>query len=250
MEREKTTIKDFKERKNNGDDNKQAESAFYFLDNLDDPDAVFNRVCFLCNNSTPNLSSIQAKSRDEDDEQISDLEKHNFALGMIKIENQLDGPKKINRAKTKRDKKILKSEHISDHQDQSEREDILHQDSQAQLNEEEIEEINEGGETDGEDEKENDMGGSRDPSMQVDRTSSNFLKTNSRYECANLNRTNNMEEAPESPLPVIKINDNKHREKEDQKTAGVTPVDTEEKSGDSNGEETPNTSRQLKDNKK
>ncbi len=44
MEKEKATIKSFQKRKNEGDDNQQAESNFYFLDNLDDPDAIFNRV--------------------------------------------------------------------------------------------------------------------------------------------------------------------------------------------------------------
>lgn len=182
MEKEKATIKSFQNRKKDGEDNHQKESTFYFLDNLDDPDAIFNRVCFLCNNSTPNLSSIQAKSRDEDEEKISDLEKHNFALGMIKIENQLDGAK-IKRAKTKRDKKILKSSNMSDHQDNLDREEILNNDSQAQLNEEEVEEINEGGEGEGEEKeekKEDEFPGTREGSMQEERTSTMFLKSNMR----------------------------------------------------------------------
>lgn len=136
----------------------------------------------MCNNSTPNLSSIQAKSRDEDDEKISDLEKHNFALGMIKIENQLDGPK-IKKSKTRREKKILKQSNMSDHQEDH-REEILNNDSQAQLNEDEvddqIENIHEGGESDGEDEKLQENLASREPSMQEDPTNSNFLKTNTR----------------------------------------------------------------------
>lgn len=45
MERVKTSIKQFQKKKEDGDeDNKQKESAFYFLDNLEDPDAIFNRV--------------------------------------------------------------------------------------------------------------------------------------------------------------------------------------------------------------
>ena len=86
MEDEKSPIKKFQKRKKNGDDNFK-ESAIYFLDNLDDPEVVFNKVWFLWNSATPNLSWIQARSRDEDDDKISNLEKHNFALGMVKIEN-------------------------------------------------------------------------------------------------------------------------------------------------------------------
>ncbi len=100
---------------------------------------------------------------------------------MIKIENQLEGNNRMKRSKTKKDKKILKSSNMSDHQDQLDREEILNNDSQAQLNEDEE---NEGGEGDSEDAKQDEFPGTREPSMQEERSSAAFLKTNSRYSLA------------------------------------------------------------------
>ena len=37
------------------------ESVIYFMENLDDPEIIFNRVWFLWNSTTPNFSWIQAK---------------------------------------------------------------------------------------------------------------------------------------------------------------------------------------------
>lgn len=46
MEQEKSRIKAFQKRKKDGEDNHR-ESDIYFLDNLDDPDIVFNKICFI-----------------------------------------------------------------------------------------------------------------------------------------------------------------------------------------------------------
>lgn len=48
-------------RKTQNDNNMNKESVIYFMENLDDPEIIFNRVCFLCNSTTPNFSLIQAK---------------------------------------------------------------------------------------------------------------------------------------------------------------------------------------------
>lgn len=83
------------------DNNNYKESVDYFLENLDDPEIIFNKICFLCNNATPSFSSIQTRGKDEEDSKIKDLEANNFELGLIKIaENQQKAKK--HRKKTMR----------------------------------------------------------------------------------------------------------------------------------------------------
>jgi catabolite regulation protein CreA len=79
---DKPQYRKFRERNNYN------ENIDYFMENLDDPDVIFNKVCFLCNSASPNLSQIQAKSKDEEDNKIKDLQAHNFELGLIKLAEQ------------------------------------------------------------------------------------------------------------------------------------------------------------------
>lgn len=52
------------------DNNGIKESVMYFMDNLDDPEAIFNQICFLCNSTTPNFRSIQVNAKDNIDDRI------------------------------------------------------------------------------------------------------------------------------------------------------------------------------------
>ena len=50
-----------KVRKAKKENDMNKESVIYFMENLDDPEIIFNRVWFLWNSTTPNFSWIHAK---------------------------------------------------------------------------------------------------------------------------------------------------------------------------------------------
>lgn len=78
------------------------ESIEYFME---DPEIIFNKVCFLWNSLTPNFSQIQARNKDEEDNKLKDLEAHNFELGLIKLAERDQKTSQLRKKSERKDKK-------------------------------------------------------------------------------------------------------------------------------------------------
>ena len=67
--------------------NAMRESMEFFLENLDDPELVFNKVCFHCNSLNPDFSVIQTRSKNQvdDDELDSAQVGPSFSRGLRNI---------------------------------------------------------------------------------------------------------------------------------------------------------------------
>ena len=91
------------------DNNGNKESIVYFMENLDDPEAIFNQIWFLWNNTTPNFRSIQVNKKDDIDDRIRNMEAHNFELGLIQLS-------KLNPPSSSQNKipKILKNKRLAE----------------------------------------------------------------------------------------------------------------------------------------
>lgn len=239
MEDENAPIKTFQVRRK-ANENQQKEDIIYLLDNVDD--VIFNKICFLCNSQTPNCSLIQARGKDEDGDKLKDLEQHNFALGMIKIDNAMKPPR-ITKGRSKREKQVLKPNSI--HEENSlDEDDEIENNSNIQLQDEEAAE---GGE---EEIKQTENGKDSERRSDENKEPSVLVKSNTNVKMslsARVRPKPNDQEPPESPLPVIKIN-NRDKEGVDTNTNEETPVvhDQEDIVID---EDNPDTSRQLKSKK-
>jgi hypothetical protein len=214
------------------------------MENLDDPDTF---KCFLCNSLTPKCSLIQARGKDEDDDKLKDLELHNFALGMIKIDNQMRSHKLI-KDRSRRENESFKNDTFSDHDSLDQHEDqerISNVQLQDEEEGEEDEEAKEGGE---EDIKIEEMTKDGEFDIEENKNYSPVFKSKTNFR-SNVNvklgtSTRAKGKHPsmgiDSPLPVIIINSKENAGVNDR-TNEETPVPWEENNL--------NTSRQLKSKK-
>jgi len=185
------------------------------------------------------LSQIQAKSKDEEDNKIKDLEAHNFELGLIKLAEKDHMPKIRKKGTKKEIKKSLKGSLISDHEDSLSRDgdDQSQNQSKVELNPIEEEE-KEGGE------KDDQTSGDLKPNSQITKNKSNAT-TVKLSPSVRLKMKNPNVDGPDSPLPRILINND--NEGEDGKlTKDPTPKNQDAyKIAYESDEDGPETSRQL-----
>ena len=69
------------------DPNAQQNSMEFFFENLDDPEIIFNKICFHCNSASPDFSRIQTRSKNQenDDKIENDVKVSSFSKGLRKM---------------------------------------------------------------------------------------------------------------------------------------------------------------------
>lgn len=161
---------------------------------------------------------------------------------------------KIQKLKTKKSKTLFKQNLLKPHHDTLERDGnaILEEDSKIHLNNEDLEDENEGGkeEEDQNEEKVNkdsNLPDSKEPTSVECQAPNQFFPSSTNLEISKRLNRKKKDECPESPLPVIIINNKQNKQGDDTKE--VTVPESREKSIASEDEESQNTYRKLKEKK-